>query len=396
MKIGIISYWACPLTRIGVRSGGGMSIYILNLANYLVELGHEVDIYTRTQKEEDENILDLHKKARVIHLKPSANFAISVEKFSEEMKKFIDKNHCRYDLFHAHYYLSGLVGMRMKQYYQIPFFQTFHTLGIAKKKYLNEVNNLRIQTEKNIINEAKCLIVSTELEKSDLVKLYGADKRKIEIVYPGVNHKIFRKISKPLAREKVKLSGSENILLFVGRIDPVKGLGTLIKAVFQLINSHKVSNLQVLLIGGDPHKRTGINKEMVKVKKLINRYKLDDVVKLIGSKPQRLLPYYYNSADIAVLPSVYESFGLVVLEAMACGSAVVASNVGGPKFLIDDGIDGLLFKSNNPESLASCILKLLTDEKLRAKIGVEALKFSQNYCWSKQAKKTAEIYSKYI
>ena len=333
MNIVLICYWSCPLTPLGVLTAGGMNVYELNLANSLDKSGHKVDIFTRTHKQKDEISISVHKDVRVIHL-PSLNnddHYLAAQSFFNRMLEFIEKNSLSYQVIHAHYFFSGLVGIKLKKSLRIPMVQTFHTLGIMKKLYGKVIDEKRIKAEKEIIKKADGIIAATALEVKDLLKHYSAKKDKIFEISPGVDHRVFKKLNIKTSRTKLHLPLNKKIILFVGRIDPIKGINLLIEAVSILSKKYPSfeNNFYVLLIGGDINSRKfWLDREVRKISQLILDKKLECCVKFIGSRPHYLLPYYYSAANVMVMPSVYESFGLVVLESMACGSAIVASKVG--------------------------------------------------------------------
>ena len=402
----MISYWSCPLTRVGVLSAGGMSIYILNFVNKLGEMGHIIDIYARSHKEEDESIVKVHKNVRIIHLcSASKDLYKDTHEFSQKLYSFIRKNSLKYDIIHSHYFYSALVGLNLKGKIQIPIVHTFHSLAIAKRKLGGVNDQKRIAKEKFIVKEVDGLIVSTTLEKNDLLEDYHAESNKIAIVSPGVNQKVFREIRKDKARKKLGFPDRCKFLLFVGRIDPIKSIETLILALDILIrkykskekHNYKSDKLQVVLIGGDVTSRAfRKNKEVQRIMSLIEEKNLECCVKFIGSKPHNELPYYYSAADVVVLPSVYESFGLVILEAMACGSLVVASRVGGLKYLIKDKENGLLFESGNSLELSEKIWIGLHNRYLRNQLKNNAGKYSHTLNWDKQAKILLQAYSSFV
>lgn len=399
MNIAFTSYWSCPLTKLGVLSSGGMNVYVLNLANNLGILGHKVDIYTRAHQENDEKILVINKNVRIIHLPSSdKNLYKDSQIFAQKMEVFIGKNSLSYDVLHCHYFYSGVVGLILRKKFSIPLFMTFHALGITKELYAGISDQRRVETEKNIVRSADAIISSIELEKKELIESYQADADKIFVVSPGVNHKIFRIYGKLNARKKAGMPLKQKIILFVGRIDPIKGITLLISAVAKLAKSYPnfENNFKVLLIGGDINSYNfWKHPEVVKIKSLIEKLNLSCCVKFIGAKPHFLLPYYYAGADLVVMPSKYESFGLVVLEAMASGAAVVASEVGGLSSLIKDRVNGRFFKSADATDLSEIIWELLNDKKQRKLLGEKAALESKKYCWDIQAKKIAKIYNKF-
>ena len=399
MRIAVLSYWSCPYTRLGVLKAGGMNVYILNFAKYLGLGGHKVDIYTTSHKGSDETVIH-GGNIRLIHLSSQdTNHKAGAIAFGQSVYEYIKKNSLQYDITHAHYYYSSLSAIVLKKMADIPFVITFHTLSTTKKRYGGFDEPGRYDIEKTVTRQSDGIIASTELEKQELINSYRAQKDKIFIVHPGVNHHIFKPYDKIHARSLLQIPHDKKIILFVGRIDPVKGIQFLIEAVHKLsmIDQTFTDKFRVLLIGGDISSNSfWKHPEVIKIKTLIARLDLECCVKFIGSKPHGLLPYYYSAADCVVLPSVYESFGFVVLEAMSCGVAVVASKVGGLRYLIKDGISGLLFESGDTDQLCRALKKLFNDERLAITLGKNAYHESLNYCWDIQADKLVKTYGKLI
>lgn len=397
MKIAFISYWTCPLQKTGVLAAGGMNIYVLYLANSLGKLGINVDIFTPSHDDRDENIVTLHENIRIIHIK--VNKINTVEEFSDQILIFIKKYNIKYNLIHAHYYYSGLVGIILKKILSVPLFVTFHSLGKTKELYSGIKNSFRVNAEKKVIMKASAIIASTELERKEIIENYDGKKGKISVVAPGVNHHTFRPRNKILSRLKIGIPLKLKTILFVGRIDPIKGVNFLIGAIAYLIGNKMLSEnkFRLLIIGGDIGSfRFWQNPEVIKIKQLIAQNQLECCIKFIGSKPHTQLPYYYSASDVVVMPSLYESFGLVVLEAMACGSCVIASKAGGLKYLIKENVSGKFFEMGNISSLAKALTEVLNNRYLRMRLGKEALRESLNYCWDTQAGRMTDLYQKYI
>ncbi|OGG02484.1 hypothetical protein A2W14_01640 [Candidatus Gottesmanbacteria bacterium RBG_16_37_8] len=399
MRIAQISYWSCPLTRLGVLTAGGMNVYLFNLAKSLTEKGHRVDIFVRSHSTEHDSVLDLGSSVSLIHLN-SVKYEnlLGPQYFAKAILKYVKDKKLEYNLLHAHYYLSGLTGLWLKNKLKIPLIQTFHTLGAMKKKYIAIDDQKRIQAEKKIIDNCDVLVSSTQLEKKDLVDYYKANPEKISVINPGVDHQLFAPGGKNYSREKLKLPLDKKIILFVGRIDPVKGLNLLLEAIFRIteIDPQFKNNYQVLLIGGDIESRNYWQNK--NIKDIINFLKVKDLeccIKFLGSRSHSDLPYFYSAADLVVLPSVYESFGLVILEAMACGAAVLASKVGGLKYLIKDNINGSLFKSGDIRQLSDKIVTLLKDNPKRQELGLSAYRDSLFYSWEKHADKLLTLYKNF-
>ena len=389
MQIAFISYWSCPRARLGVLTAGGMNVYTLNLSYELGKRGHRVDIFTREHHGHKSGIINLKRNVRLIHLKAIGDDDYRKSRqFGRNLSGFIKNNSGKYDIFHAHYYYSALSGIEVVKHVQAPLAVTFHTLGEMKKIYANIIDKPRIETEQRIVGKADVLIASTELEKDELIRYYQGLPEKIHVVSPGVDHRLFRPKNKTLSRRKLSLPPNKKIILFVGRIDPVKGINLLIDAVGGM-------KAQVLLIGGDiESRRFWQNREVKRIKENIESKKLESRIKFLGSKAHRLLPWFYSAADLVVLPSVYESFGFVILEAMACAAPVVVSRSGGVKYLIEDGKTGVFFESGNPADLAEKLKKLIRSEKQAVQMGIRAYLESQKYCWDKQAVKMVEVYRK--
>uniref|UniRef100_A0A7C4M0T9 Glycosyltransferase n=1 Tax=candidate division CPR3 bacterium TaxID=2268181 RepID=A0A7C4M0T9_UNCC3 len=390
MNIAMISYWSCPLTRPGVLKAGGMNIYILNLIYCLGRLGHKIDVYTRTHKKKDEKLITIHRNTRIIHLT-----SFDINSYEKRIVNYINDNNLKYDLIHSHYYYSGLIGCSLKEKLSIPLVMTFHTLGVMKKIYLHINDKKRIEHEKKIARCADGIIVSTKLESHDLIRYYNVSSKKIFVVSPGVNHNIFKRYDRNYSCRKLNLEEDKKIIVFIGRIDPVKRINLLIEAVAKLSKIYPSfkNKFLVLLIGGDIGSREfWKNKEVKKIRYLIAKKDLECCVKFIGSQPHHLLPFYYSAADVVVMPSIYESFGFVVLEALACGSTVLASKTGGVTFLIKDKENGRYFKSENYDNLSEILWELLNDDKQRIRLGNNALKSVRNYSWEKQAEETLGVY----
>lgn len=391
----LISFHTCPLSTPGVWDAGGLNVYVLHLAKELGKLGWAVDIYTKDHSGTKKKIVNLKNNVRVIHLKVGERRNVKkdelinlVPEFSLKIKSFIKERSLSYQIIYAHYYLSGLCAEILSYDLAVPFILTFHTLGVLKKIYGSKPNTKRILLEEKVAEASARIIVSTELEKKSLQDYYGVPGSKIVVLPPGVDTNLFHQRSKDESRSRLNLPEEKRIILFVGRIDPIKGLTNLVASVHQLVRLHPdfEENFLVLLVGGQVHSRAFWQQpEVIRVKRMIERKGLSCCVKFLGAKPHRQLIYYYSAADVVVLPSAYESFGLVIMEAMACGRAVLASRVGGLKFLVENEKTGMLFANKNRRQLSQKLWLLLQDSELRKKLGAEAAKAVRQLSWSKQA-----------
>lgn len=400
LRVSIISYWECPNARLGVLSSGGMNVYIFNLANQLDKRNIKVDIYTRSHPKHHSSIVYLSKNICLIHLPVGeSDHYLGSRIFAQKIKDYIRENSLKYNLFHSHYYYSGLTGIILKEYFRVPLVCSFHTLGEMKKKYAGIVDSKRISAERNIVKVVDTIIASTDLEKAELITKYYGKENKIKVISPGVDHLKFAPISKSLSRKKLRFSQKFHYILFVGRIDPIKGIKTLLEAIAGLNSKFKdfKNKNRILIIGGDiKAENFWQHPETQKVQKFIKAKKLDSFTIFLGNVPHYSLNYYYSAADIVVMPSVYESFGLVLLEAMSSAATVLASSVGGLKYLVKNKQNGLLFENGNSLDLSEKLSILIGSEKMRSYLSKNAFNYSLKYNWSDHAGKVLNLYQKLV
>ncbi len=361
LKIAMLSAHSCPVGDLGAMDTGGMSVYIRELARELGNQGHHVDVYTRVHDPDDSVVVELGQEARLIHLKAGEAEKIHklavycfLPEFACNLENYRKNHELHYDLIFSHYWLSGWVGRYLQRWWQIPHVIMFHTLGELKNAtgIGESASDLRIVTEKASVDDCQRIIVATDREKEELARRYNAAPEKIGIAPCGVNMGLFRPVDRFAARQELGLS-DEKILLFVGRIDPMKGIDQLIKALPYLPSRE---SLKLLIIGGDENSLT----EIEKLKKLSGELKMQDSVEFRGLIEHDRLPYYYSAADVCIVPSYYESFGLVALESLACGTPVVATDVGDMKNIIRPGETGYVVADNSPEKIADGIAGLLS------------------------------------
>jgi D-inositol-3-phosphate glycosyltransferase len=390
LRIAILAAHSCPVGDLGAKDTGGMSVYIRELARELGNQGHSIDVYTRVHDPADPRMEDLSEGARLIHLRAGKEAKIqklavyfSLPEFTFNLENFWKNNGLKYDIVFSHYWISALVGKYIRQKWQIPYITMYHTLGAVK----NAINigegepELRIVSERDTVSDCQRIIVATEKEKEDLVRYYSAIPDKVGVVPCGVNMKLFQPVDKANARKKLGLS-DDKILLFVGRIDPLKGVDQLLKAVPYLDN---FTRLKLIVIGGDEYSRA----EVEKLQKLSAELNIQDSVTFQGLIKQDELPYFYSAADVCVVPSYYESFGLVPLESLACGTPVVATDVGDLKNIIRQGETGYVVADNAPINLAKNIASLLSRPP-RDMESILAIRASvSRFDWSNIAEKVA-------
>lgn len=360
LKIAIISAHSCPVGDLGTKDTGGMSVYIRELARELGKKGHIIDIYTRIHDPNDPLMEDLAENVRLIHLKAGKKARIqkmdvyfSLPEFTFNLETFWRNNNLKYDIVFSHYWMSALVGKYIQETQQIPYITMYHTLGLVKNAIgIGEKEpELRITAEKDTINDCRRIIVATEQEKQDLVHYYATNPENVGVVPCGVNMELFKPVDKTLARRTLGLT-ADKVLLFVGRIDPLKGIDKLIKTIPLLKNQ---SNIKLVVVGGDENSRG----ELEELKRLAADLGIQSAVEFRGLVKQEQLPLFYSAADVCVAPSYYESFGLVPLEALACGTPVVVTDVGDLKHIIKPGETGYIVADNSPENLAAGINVIL-------------------------------------
>lgn len=395
-RVAMLSLHTCPLAALGGKESGGMNVYVRDLSRELGRRGLFVDVFTRSQNPDVPQVGDLGPNARVIHLKagPEAPYDKNLvyahtAEFTGNLKKFARKENIAYDLVHSHYWLSGLVAQQLQLDWKTPVIQMFHTLGelknqVARSKEQRETQ-LRVETEREIMSFADRLIAANPLEKAQMIWLYGADPAKIEVIPCGVDLKLFHPIPRDEAKAYLEMPQDHRMVLFVGRIEPLKGIDVLIEAMALLLKDKDELRDEVCLciIGGDPDADADtLNREISRLQRMRETLGIADVVTFLGKRAQDTLPYHYSAAEVCVVPSHYESFGMVALEAMACGTPVIASKVGGLTFTVRDGRTGFLVPSDDPRALADQLSLLLTDGNLRRTMGQQAVQLSERYSWS--------------
>ena len=410
-RVAMLSVHTCPLAMLGGKKTGGMNVYVRDLSRELGRQGIQVDVFTRSQDDCQPRIKhDLGPGARVVHIPagpeapiPVAEIRRYLDDFVAGVLAFAEEEDAQYDLIHSHYWLSGLVAERLRAAWgdHVPILQMFHTLGHMKNRIaLDDAQRAapeRIEGEKQILHFADRIIVSTPAEQAQLEWLYGADMNRVVVIPPGVDLKRFQPVAKPVAREAVGIPMHHKNIVFVGRIEPLKGIDTLLRAMalIQKRRPEAVKNVCVSIIGGDPW-ADDPDDEMARLQTLRQKLDVHDLVTFLGSKDQALLPYYYSAAEMVVMPSHYESFGLVALEAMATGTPVIASEVGGLAFLVKDGETGFHVPSRDPEALADKIYCLLTDDACRQELGKNARLHAQQYDWSKIGRRIIALYKQLV
>ncbi|OGN75885.1 MAG: glycosyl transferase [Chloroflexi bacterium GWB2_49_20] len=407
LRIAMLSYHTCPLATLGGKNTGGMNVYVRDLTQALGRKGIHVDVFTRSQDEHVPHVLhDLGFGNRVVHIPagpevplPKDELVTYIPKFVDEIQSFASEKKLHYDLIHSHYWMSGLAGRTLKAAWDIPMVQMFHTLGEMKnrvaKSPAEKEGKYRIEVENQLLVTADKIVAATLAERAQLEWLYKADVKKIVVIPPGVDVSHFYPIPVDEARAFIGVDPGDQMVLFVGRIEPLKGVDILIQAISCLNFRDITSNGPILLtiIGGDPDViPADMSVEMAKLQKMCDDLCMGKMVIFLGKRGQDTLPYYYSAADVVVMPSHYESFGMVALEAMACGTPVVASQVGGLAFLVQNGVTGYHVPDDDPSELCMRLKQLLGDRELRKTLGSQANSYAQEYSWEKISDQIVDLY----
>ncbi len=411
LKVAMLSYHTCPLATLGGKDTGGMNVYVRDITRELGREGVHVDVFTRSQDEHVPHVLhDLGFGNRVVHVPagpehplPKDELAGHLPEFVAGIETFTAEKDLHYDLIHAHYWLSGLAGEKLKAAWKVPMVQMFHTLGKMKNRVARSPAEIegryRIQGEERALKAADRVIAATLAEQSQLQFLYHADLKKTTILPPGVDTSRFYPIPPDEARAVVGVPPGEKMILYVGRIEPLKGVDTLIHAIANMRDEGVLTRYPhyLTIIGGDPDASPeAMTAEMARLQTLCQQLGIGDLVLFRGKQNQDSLPYYYSAAEVVVVPSHYESFGMVALEAMACGTAVVASQVGGLAFLVQDGVTGFHVPDGDPGALCASLTRLVQDQELRARIGEQAAVYALDYAWERITPRMISIYQDVI
>ncbi|MBI3241910.1 MAG: glycosyltransferase [Chloroflexi bacterium] len=406
MRIAMLSVHTCPLATLGGKDTGGMNVYVRDLSRELGRRGIGVDVFTRSQDEHQPHVKhDLGNGNRVVHIpagpeRPMAKTDIYryLPEFVGGVREFAALEGLHYDLIHSHYWLSGVVAHELRKFWNVPFVHMAHTLGVMKNRIAqrpeDRESDLRLEMEEEIVHWADRLIAATEAEKAQMQMLMQANTRKVEIIPPGVDLTMFHPLSMAEAKSRIGVPPSDTMLLFVGRIEPLKGVDTLFRAMKLLRDRGAMpSHLCLSIIGGDASEDTAHdNDEMERLRALRHELGIGDVVAFLGKRDQDSLNDYYASAQAVIMPSHYESFGMVALEAMACGTPVIASEVGGLAFLVRDEETGFHVPDRDPEALCDRLQWIIHDPTLRGRLGARAAEYAKEYTWPLIAERIVKVY----
>lgn len=391
-RVAFIAYHACPLAAPGQAKSGGMNVYVRELARAMGERGRPVDVFTRTHAGTESAVDQVTPMVRVIHLPGGAvdasmdSLSRHLPEFQTSLANFQREHRIDYGVVHSHYWLSGCAGQAFAEELDIPHAVTFHTLGLIKmQSRAGEAEpEERQHAERALMASARRIIAFSAHERDAMVNLYGADPRRIALAPCGVDLSLFRPLEQERARAILGLNG-ERVFLYVGRLEPLKGLELLLRLPAHLDTCAKI---RVLVVGGGP----GDQEEVDRLRSHAKALNVDEVFDFVGMVEQSDLPVYYNAADVCVVPSYYESFGLTALESMACGTPVVASRVGGLPDVIQHGRTGYLQSWRCPEAFANSLEMIVSSPSLRQSMGRAARRRAEGMGWDRVAAKISEAY----
>ncbi len=406
LNIAMLSYHTCPLATLGGKDTGGMNVYVRDLTCQLGRMGFHVDVFTRSQDDHIPHVLhDLGYGNRVVHVPagrevplPRRELSQYLPQFVEGIRQFAAQKNIHYDVIHSHYWLSGLAAEALSDSWgDVPIVHMFHTLGEMKNRIARSEAERespeRIAAEKRILQRAGRIIAATLAEQTQLRFLYKAGARKLVVIPPGVDTSRFYPIPADEAKQFIGLEPRDRMVLFVGRIEPLKGIDTLIRAMSCLRLNELQQPVHLAIIGGDPTvEPQDASEEMARLQRLCDELCMGRMVVFLGKRAQDTLPYYYSAAEVVVMPSHYESFGMVALEAMACGTPVIASDIGGLGFLVQDGETGFTIPHGDVDLLCDRLARLLGNAPLRETMGRRAADYARTYAWDGIAARIVDVY----
>lgn len=393
-SLAMLSLHTSPLAQPGVGDGGGMNVYVRCLASALVRAGLSCDVYTRAESPEAPPVVAVEPGFRVHNVVagpaepvPKEQLPALTDEFAASVLESLSGRRQRHALVHANYWLSGTAAHALKHELDLPLVATFHTLARVKAE-ADRVPDpaLRSLREAEIVRCADLILASTADESGQLVAKYGADPSRVEIVPPGVDHRLFGPGDGAVARAELGLAG-RRVLLFAGRIQPLKGLDLAVRCLAELDDRDAM-----LVVVGGPSGPEGAA-ELRRVRDIVDELGVGAQVRFTPPKPHHELAPYYQAAHVCLVPSQTESFGLVALEAAACGTPVVAAAVGGLRSLVDDGVTGFLVEGRDPVAFALPVAALLGSPARAEHMRARAHERSLRYSWEMTAARLRRLYA---
>ncbi len=390
-RVAVLSLHTSPLVQPGLGDAGGMNVYIRELVSSLAQAGTDATVYVRRWTHDLPDVVEVEPGLRVVHIDAGPiglakeDLPAVVDEFTESVGRDLAERPV--DVIHANYWLSGVAGHRLKHQLDLPLVTTFHTLARVKAETGDAEPQMRIDAESEVIRCADVITANSVTELHELVTHYGADPDRVEVVPPGVDHAFFSPGARDGARDALGLSAGP-LLLFVGRIQPLKGVDVAVETLAEL--GADMSDARLLIVGGSSGMEG--DDEVRKIEKLIADRGLTDRVTMVPPQPHHVLSTYYRAADVCLVPSRSESFGLVALEAAACGTPVVASDVGGLRTLIEEGRTGFRISGRDPRDFAAATRRILDSPLLADELSRQAAEAAGSYTWTTMAARLRRVY----
>ncbi|MEU1720605.1 D-inositol-3-phosphate glycosyltransferase [Nonomuraea sp. NPDC005692] len=403
-RVATISMHTSPLDQPGTGDAGGMNVYIVESARRLAQLGVEVEIFTRATARDQPPVAELAPGVLVRHLTAGPYEEMDRADLPGQLCAFLSEvlrteamyDPGRYDVIHSHYWLSGQVGWLAKERWGVPLVHTMHTMAKVKNLLLAQDDKpepqARVVGEEQVVEIADRLVANTADEARELIDLYGAARQRVAVVNPGVNLTVFQPASQGAARQRLGLPQDARVLLFVGRIQPLKAPDVLLRAASRmLIDDPSLRGRLVVACVGGPS-GNGLARPSI-LTELAGELGISDVVRLVPPAPQEELADWYRAADVTVVPSYSESFGLVALESQACGTPVAAAAVGGLRTAVADGVSGVLVDGHEPDEWARVLHRLVTLPEWREQLSRGARTHAAAFGWQATAGRLMEVYA---
>jgi D-inositol-3-phosphate glycosyltransferase len=398
--IALISEHGDPAAELGRDAAGGQNVYVRQVGEALARLGWQVDLFTRKTDPGQQTIVQHQPHCRTIRLVAGPETYIPRDELFEYMPHFVEafqkfqaKDGGNYPLIHTNYWMSGWVGLQLKASHGIQLTHTYHSLGAIKYAAMPErpaIAKRRMDIERQILEQSDC-VVATSPQELDQLRSFVSHKGNVEVIPCGTDTQIFRQLPQSDARSKLGLSETEKIVLYVRRFDPRKGIETLVRSFAKVATANTVPS-RLVIVGGS-HTDRADNWEQARIQQLVQELGIANQTTFVGAISHERLPLFYTAADVCVIPSHYEPFGLVAIEAMACGTPVIASNVGGLKFTVVPGETGLLVPPQDIDGFAIAIEQVLNREDWSAQASTQAAHWVQeNFSWTGVAAQLSELY----
>ncbi len=401
-RVAAISVHTSPLATLGGKDAGGMNVYVRELSCHMADLGLPVDVFTRRTDPHSPEIVEICEGVNLINITAGPPEPVDknrlfdlLPEFAEQMALYSLRDAVRYDVVHAHYWLSGWTAHLLKRYWNTPYSLMFHTTAHMKNivsPQSEQETSLRATIEDKLVGMADSIIAANPDEAADLIWRQRCPSEKICTIPPGVDTALFRPLDRDECRRELGIAPDEQVVLFVGRIDPIKGLDTLLQAARFLKESGSPARTHI--VGGDLDSAGQPVGPLADLRERARSMNVEDRLVLWGSQPQNRLPVFYTAADVVSVPSRYESFGLVAVEAMACSTPVVASRAGGLAFTVEDGRNGYLAPIGDGAAHGRCILDLLDNDDRRQLFGRRAHETALRFSWQTVASSILHVYER--